>query len=192
MGGVTCGFVANRTAKFDAQGSTVETYDPVITSAGAKKAAGFVRFCDAFSIPVISLVNTRGLSATVCGEKHLPKSCAALAGAFAQATTPKISLITKEAYGTAYLMMNSKACGADLVFAYDSAKIGMMDAAAASKVTGRSAAETETFNSIGNAAAAGLVDAVIPEAETRKYLIGAVEMFFTKREEGPYKKHGTI
>ena len=111
-------------------------------------------------------------------------------------------MITQEAFGSAYLMMNSRSIGADLVYAWEGAKIGMMDALAAAKIMydgengdvirEKAAAYDELQNSVDSAAARGYVDAVIDPAETRKYLIGALDMLFTKREYRPDKKHGSI
>ncbi len=192
IGGITCGFIGNRTKKYEADGSQSAEYDPLLTVCGVKKAVRFVTMCDAFSIPVISLVNVKGFDASEFSEKNIPKVAAKLIYTFSQSTTPKISLITGEAYGTAYHCMNSKACGADLVFAYENAKVGLMDAAHAAKIEGVDAKEAEERNSLEAAASKGLIDDVIPAADTRKYLIGAVEMLFTKREDGPYKKHGSV
>ena len=98
--------------------------------------------------------------------------------------------------------MNSKSVGADLVFAWDSAEIGMMDASLAAKIMypGADAASLNVKaaeyrnlqSSVESAAARGYVDTVIAPADTRKYVIGAFEMLFTKREESPMKKHGTV
>jgi len=192
LGGVTCGFIGNRTRKYALDGSVEAEYEPLMTVCGTKKAVRFLTFCDAFSIPVISLVNVKGIDASEYSEQNMPKVAAKLIYTFSQATTPKISLITGEAYGTAYHMMNSKACGADLVFAYESAKAGLMDAALAARIEGIDKEEAEEQNSLESAAAKGLIDDVIPAADTRKYLIGAIEMLFTKREDGPYKKHGSV
>ena len=192
VGGITCGFVGNRTKKFDASGNAAEEYDPMLTVCGAKKAVRFISMCDAFSIPVISLVNVKGIAASEFSEKNMPKVAAKLIYTFSQSTTPKISLITGEAYGTAYHCMNSKACGADLVFAFENAKAGLMDAAYAAKIEGIDWKEAEEQNSLESALAKGLIDDVIPAADARKYLIGAVEMLFTKREDGPFKKHGSV
>ena len=115
---------------------------------------------------------------------------------------PKVNLITGKAYGSAYLTMNSKSLGADLVYAWPTAEIGMMDAGMAAKIMYADAdmsvireKETEyrTLQS-GPAAAArsGCVDAVIQPSDTRKYIIGAFEMLFTKRVQRPDKKHGTV
>ena len=160
-----------------------------------------MRFCDAFDIPVLSLTNVTGYEATIASEKLLTREAARMTAAFAEASVPKINFITKEAYGSAYVLMNSKALGADLVYAYDTAKIGIMDSALAAKIMyedksadeiSEKAKEFEELQSgIAAAAARGYVDRIITPADTRKYLIAGFEMLFTKRTDGPFKKHST-
>lgn len=201
LNGYTVGAIANRSAKYAADGS-VEKFDKVISGRGARKAADFVKFCDAFSIPIVTFTNVKGFSTYKCSESLAASYSAKLTAAFIDATTPKVNVITEEAFGSAYLVMNSKSTGADLVFAWDGAKIGMMDAASAAKimydgadaetVKEQTAAYNELQNSVESAAARGYVDTVIAPAETRKYLIGALDMLFTKREFRPDKKHSTI
>ena len=104
--------------------------------------------------------------------------------------------------GSAYLVMNSRPVGADIVYAWESARVGCMDGKAAAKImyAGESASVQKEMaaaydaqqNSAEAAAARGFVDAVIPPEETRKYLIGAVELLFSKRDVRPDKKHGTV
>ncbi|MDD7218999.1 MAG: carboxyl transferase domain-containing protein [Clostridia bacterium] len=202
LNGATVGAVANRSEIYDEEGKKTEEFDGTISSRGARKAADFVKFCDAFDIPVLTLTNTTGLKATLCNEKMMAKSLGALASAFAEATVPKVNVIIGKAYGTAYIVMNSKALGADMVYAWDSAEIGMMDASLAAKimysgsdstVLGEKAAQYRDLqNSVESAAARGYVDTIISPADTRKYVIGAFEMLFTKREDRPSKKHGTV
>lgn len=180
----------------------------LLTSKGAVKAAEFVNLCDAFSIPVVSFTNVTGYDTTMCEEKKLAKATAKLTYAFANATTPKVNVITANAIGSAYIVMNSKSIGADMVYAWSDAKIGMMNAESAAKIIYADeiskadnvseviACKAEEYNklqlSVDSAAARGYVDTIIEPEDTRKYLIGAVEMLLTKREERPSKKHGTI
>lgn len=113
-----------------------------------------------------------------------------------------MNVIIGKAYGSAYVAMNSKSIGADMVYAWPNAEIGMMDADLAAKImyadsdmqTQREkAAEYRALQSSpASAAGHGYVDAVISPADTRKYIIGAFEMLFTKREDRPAKKHGTV
>ena len=117
-----------------AMGGEAEKFDGALSARGAKKAAEFIRFCDAFSIPVVSFTNVKNYKATKCSEANMAKAVAKLVYAFADATTPKVNVITGFAYGSAALAMNSKAIGADLVYAWPEAKIGMMDSGAAAKI----------------------------------------------------------
>ena len=125
---MTVGAVANRTEVYDAEGKKAEEFDGTLSARGARKAAGFVKFCDAFDIPVLTLTNVTGFKATICSEKMMAKAVGELVHAFAYATVPKVNVIIGKAYGTAYVAMNSKSVGADLVYAWDNAEIGMMDA----------------------------------------------------------------
>ena len=208
LNGQTVGAVANRTEILDENGEVSETMDALLTSAGAKKAADFVRFCDAFNIPVLSMVNTEGYKATKHEERTIARSCACLTEAFADATVPKVSIIVDKAIGSAYIAMNSRHIGADLVYAYPTSKIGMMDAEAAVKIIyadeikasenapaliAQKAAEYEALQTSPlSAAKRGYVDDIIEPAATRKRAVAAFEMLYTKREERPFKKHGTL
>lgn len=202
LNGATVGAVANRSEIYDAEGKKVEEFDGSISARGARKAADFVKFCDAFSIPVLTLTNTTGFKATLCNEKMMAQSVGEMIHAFADATVPKVNVIIGKAYGTAYVAMNSKAIGADMVYAWDSAEIGMMDASLAAKImyagsdaavlNEKAAQYRELQSGVASAAARGYVDTIISPADTRKYVIGAFEMLFTKREDRPSKKHGTV
>lgn len=202
LNGYTAGVIANRHVLYDADGAVSKEFGTVISADGARKATRFVNFCDAFSIPVITLTNTTGFAADKDNEKRLADEVSRLTYAFANANTPKVNVITGAAYGSSYLVMNSKSVGADLVFAWEGAKIGMMDARSAAKilcpggtmqeVTETAEAYEELQNSAASAAARGYVDTVIVPEETRKYLIGALDMLFTKRELRPDKKHGSV
>ncbi|MDR1801008.1 MAG: carboxyl transferase [Lachnospiraceae bacterium] len=173
-----------------------------LTVHGAMKAVRFVSFCDAFQIPIITLTNVSGFEASVRAEKVLARATARLAFSFANATVPKINVLIGEAFGSSYLVMNSKKLGADIVYAWENAKIGMMDAKAASRIIypdadnallNEKASEYDTLqNSALSAARRGYVDAVISPEDTRKHLIASLEMLFTKREDRPAKKHGCV
>ena len=165
------------------------------------KASRFIRFCDCFNIPILTLTNVEGFATTVEEEKTIASKAAILTAAFAEADVPKVNLITGNAYGSAYITMNSKHIGADMVFALPDANIGMMDAQVAAKIMyaddkdadiSAKAAEFAAQSGTQAAAARGYVDAIIEPADTRKYVIGAFEMLFTKRENRPDKKHGTV
>lgn len=200
LNGVTVGAVANASAYYDMEGNLAERYGATLSADGCQKAAEFVRFCDAFGLPVLSLTNVEGFDATEGSEHGLARSMAGLARAFAEATVPKVSIITGKAYGSASVLMGSKAIGADFTYAWDSAKVGSMDAKLAAGILYESegadviaakAQEYDTLqNSVEAAAGRGYVDAVISPEDTRKYAVAAFEMLFTKRIEGPMKKHG--
>lgn len=201
LSGMTVGAVANCTEVYDAEGKKAEEFDAALSARGCNKAAEFINFCDAFDIPVISLTNSAGFRATMCSEKNLAKAVGRLVSALANATVPKVNLIMDKAYGSAYTVMNSKSLGADLVYAWPDARTGMMDARLAAKimyadeaasVIEEKAAEYEALQgSVDAAAAHGYVDRIIDYPGTRKYLIAAVEMLYTKRVDQPNKKHGT-
>lgn len=194
LNGVTVGAVANNSN--------------LLTSKGSEKAAEFINFCDAFDIPVVSFTNVTGYDTTIDEEKTIAGAAARLTYAFANATVPKVNVIAGTAFGSAYVVMNSKGIGADIVYAWPEAKIGMMNADSAAKIIyANEIGSSNNFNAIiaeksaeydklqlstTSAARRGYVDSIIEPADTRKYLIGALEMLFTKKEEHPYKKHGTV
>ena len=202
LNGTTVGAVANRTELYGEDGQVAESFDCVLSAKGAEKAAAFVEFCDAFEIPVVSFTNVAGFKACKCSEKRIAKAAAKLTYAFANATVPKVNVITGKAFGSAYVAMNSKSIGADMTFAWENAQIGMMDAQLAAKIMyegsdmqtiNEKAAEYATLQSSAMAAAKrGYVDNIIAAEDTRKYVIGAFEMLFTKRDDRPSKKHGTV
>lgn len=208
LNGATVGAVANRTAVIDETGKASMKFDGSLTTAGCEKAAKFVNFCDAFQIPVLTLTNVKGYKATVEEEKTIAQATAKLTYAFANATVPKINVIVGNAYGSAYITMNSKHIGADLVFAIEGAKIGMMDAKSAAeimysdeikaakdavKVMNEKAAEYDQLQTSAMAAAKrGYVDSIIDAASVRKQVIYGFEMLATKCESRPEKKHSTF
>lgn len=208
LNGQTIGAVANRSVILDENGEEAEKLDAVLTAQGCEKAAEFVQFCDAFEIPVLTLTAAAGFKTNKCQEKKIAKRAAALAKSFADATVAKVNVIIGDSYGTPYVIMNSKSIGADLTFAWPEVAIGMMDATAAAKIIyadeikasdnaasaiSEKAAEYAALQSSAESAAQrGYVDAIIAPAQTRKNLIAAFEMLFTKREEKPAKKHSAI
>ena len=207
LNGGTVGAVANRSAVTGEDGSS-EDLDAVLTTEGCTKAAEFVDFCDAFNIPVLTLVNVKGFKADKESEKSISRAAAKLTYAFANASVPKVTVIVGEAFGSAGLTMNSKSIGADIVYAWPTASIGMMDAASAVKImyadeiakadsavdmiAEKTAAYAELQSSAVAAAKRGYVDDIIEPAGTRKRVIAAFEMLYTKREDRPVKKHGTV
>lgn len=202
LDGVTVGAVANRSEICDEEGKVAEKLDAVLTAEGCEKAAEFVNFCDAFGIPVLTLTNVKGYEATLASEKAIAKAAAKLTYAFANATVPKVNVMIGKALGTAYVVMNSKAIGADITMAWPDAQIGAMDGKLAAKimydgqgadVINEKAAEYEALTlNVTSAAKRGYVDQIVNAADTRKYVIGAFEMLFTKSEDRPAKKHGTV
>ena len=197
LNGATIGCVANQAADGD-----------MLSTNAAYVAADFVKFCDAFSIPVLTLVNVKGFVATVSNERMIADAAAKLTYAFANATVPKVTLVMGDAFGTAYTIMNSKAIGADMVYAWPNAKIGTMDpemavkimydkeiAAADDKVAVIADLKkkyTELQSSAMAAAKRGYIDDIIEPDATRKRLIAAFDMLYTKNEDRPYKKHGAV
>ena len=134
LNGMTVGAVANRSVVYNEEGEIAAQFDGSLSADGANKAAEFVGFCDAFNIPVLSLTNVSGFAASEYDEKHLAKAAAKLTYAFANATVPKVNVVTGKAFGSAYVAMNSKSTGADMVYAWETSEIGMMDAALAAKI----------------------------------------------------------
>ena len=186
----------------DKKGKPEKKMDAVLGVAGVKKACDFVRFCDAFEIPVLTLTNVKGYCTCECSEKNIAREAAKLTAAFAEATVPKVNVYIGEAFGTAAIVMNSKSVGADYAYAWSNAKIGSMDAKHAAQIMydgenestiSQKASEYESLQtSAASAAARGYVDTIIEPQDTRKYVIGAFEMLYTKREDRPDKKHGAV
>lgn len=207
LNGMTAGVIANRTKVYDDNMNVSDEFDGTLTVAGMKKAAKFVNICDAFHIPVVTLTNAAGFKATVKEEAELGLAASKLTYAFANATVPKVNLIIGKAVGSAYNVMNSKALGADMVYAWPDAEIGVMDAENAVRIIyadeiskaedkpsfiAEKRAEYEALKtSTMSAAKRGYVDSIIQPVDTRKYIIGALEMLLMK-EEPALKKHGTI
>lgn len=207
LNGTTVGCVANRTQIYG-NGEEKETFDAVLSGKGCDKAAEFIQFCDAFNIPLLTLVNVKGYKAKMCSERRIAKAAARLTYAYANASVPKVTVVVKDAFGSAYLAMGSKSIGADVVYAWPKAMIGMMDPTEAVKImyAGEISASDNAAALIAeksaeyaalqagavSAAKRGYVDDIIEADETRKRVIAAFEMLFTKREDRPSKKHGTV
>ena len=199
LDGHSVGVVANQPA------SLAGTLD----ISASEKGARFVRFCDAFNIPLLTFVDVPGFLPGVDQEHGgIIRHGAKLLYAFCEATVPRITIITRKAYGGAYLVMNARGVGADLVFAWPSAEIAVMGAQGAVNVIFRRelkeaddpdrrreeliADYEDRFNNPYRAAELGLVDDVIEPRETRSKLIRAMTMLRTKRDVLPQKKHGNI
>lgn len=208
LNGMTIGAVANRTELLDDDYKAIEKFDKSLTTQGCYKAERFVKICDAFNIPVLTLTNVTGYKATTHEERSIGKAAAKLTYAFANATVPKVTVILEKAFGSAYITMNSKHIGADMVFALPVSQIGMMEADQAVKIIygedSKTASDAGAFlkekaalyqnlqSSAEAAAKRGYVDSIIEAGSVRKNLIYAYEMLFTKRESRPDKKHGTV
>ncbi|MFP5254708.1 MAG: acyl-CoA carboxylase subunit beta [Acidimicrobiia bacterium] len=208
-GSITCGF-----ARLDGKPVGVVGNQPMVLAGvldvnSSEKAARFVRTCDAFNIPLVTLVDVPGFLPGVDQEHGgIIRHGAKLLYAYCEATVPRIQVITRKAYGGAYVVMNSKSIGADLAFAWPSAELAVMGPQGAVEIVFRkelAAAEdpiakraelvdeyTEKFCNPYVAAERGFVDDVIDPAETRIKLIAGLDLLRSKREELPKRKHGNV
>ncbi len=194
FGGKPVGLVANQPAHLAG----------VLDINSSTKAARFVRFCDAFNIPLVTFVDVPGfLPGTSQEFGGIIKHGAKLLYAFSEATVPKITVITRKAYGGAYDVMSSKHIGADVNFAYPTAEIAVMGPEGAiniihrNKITDEEKADAvleyrEKFANPYKAASLGYIDEIINPKDTRKKIIEALEMTQNKRKSNPPKKHGNI
>jgi acetyl-CoA carboxylase carboxyltransferase component len=175
----------------------------------SKKAARFVRFCDSFNIPLVALVDVPGFLPGVDQEYNgIIKHGAKLLYAFTEATVPRVTVITRKAYGGAYVVMNSKHIGGDISFAFPTAEIAVMGPEGAVNIVfrkeigqaedpdkRRAELSDEYRNETASpykAAELGYVDAVIRPEETRPRIISALELLASKRATSPVRKHGNI
>ncbi|TWH28224.1 MULTISPECIES: acyl-CoA carboxylase subunit beta [unclassified Aminobacter] len=171
----------------------------------SRKAARFVRFCDAFNIPILTLVDVPGfLPGTAQEYGGVIKHGAKLLFAYSQATVPMVTLITRKAYGGAYDVMASKHIGADINYAWPTAEIAVMGAKGATEILYRSelgdaekiAARTKeyevNFANPFKAAERGFIDGVIMPHSSRRRIARAFAMLRTKKQEQPWKKHDTM
>lgn len=199
VGGMTVGIVANQPLADEGR----------ITADGASKAARFVRFCDCYDIPVVTFVDCAGFR--FAGTKEGTAAiygAAKLAHAYAEADTPKVTIMTGAAYGAGYAVMGSRALGADFVAAWPDVKAAALPAETAVNIMYRDKVaasddpvaareelykqyEAETAGPL-NAAKAGYVDDIIMPDETRQVIFAALQMALTKREDRPGKKHGNL
>ena len=149
------------------------------------KAARFVRFCDSFNVPIITFVDVPGfLPGTGQEFGGIIRHGAKLLYAYCEATVPRVQIITRKAYGGAYVVMNSKSIGADLAFAWPSAEVAVMGPQGAVNIIFRKEIET--------AAERGYVDDVIDPRDTRRVLVRSLAMLRSKREQLPQRKHGNL
>lgn len=167
------------------------------------KAARFIRFCDCFNIPIITFEDVPGfLPGTNQEHNGIIRHGAKIVYAYAEATVPKITLITRKAYGGAYIVMASKPTGADINLAYPQAEIAVMGAEGAVNILYRKASAEEKsaiikeyeekFSNPYRASERGLIDEVIMPRDTRHKLIQALEMASNKNQSNPPKKHGNM
>ena len=197
--GKSLGIVANQPASLAG----------VLDIDASRKAARFVRFCDSFNIPLLVIEDVPGfLPGTDQEWNGIITHGAKLLYAFAEATVPRITVITRKAYGGAYCVMNSKTLGADLNFAWPTAEIAVMGAKGAAEIIfkkeissadnpsekwlEKEAEYAELFANPYRAAERGIIDEVILPEETRSKLIAGFKMLEKKAENLPYKKHGNI
>ncbi len=195
MEGRTTGFVANQPMVLAG----------TLDSDASRKAARFVRFCDCFNIPIVTFVDVPGfLPGTAQEYGGLIKHGAKLLFAYGEATVPKVTVITRKAYGGAYDVMSSKHLRADVNYAWPGAEIAVMgakgaveiifraEAKDAEKIAARTREYEERFLSPFVAAERGYIDDIILPRETRPRIIRALRMLRGKRVENPWKKHGNV
>lgn len=199
MNGSTVGIIANQP----------KVMSGVLDCNSSDKGARFVRFCDSFNIPIITFTDVPGyLPGSDQEHSGVIRHGAKLLYAFSEATVPKINVIVRKAYGGAYIAMNSKHLGADMVFAWPTAEIAVMGPDGAANIIFKNdiknaadpmaarnekiAEYTDKFANPFVAASRGYVDDVIEPDSTRPRIISALEMLMSKRETRPAKKHGNI
>ena len=173
------------------------------------KAARFVRFCDAFNIPIITFIDVPGfMPGTLQEHNGIIRHGAKLIYAYAEATVPKISVITRKAYGGAYIVMSSKNLKGDINYSWPTGELAVMGAEGAVNIIHRNKIKSsnndnkiktelirdyeDKFMNPYVAASTGLIDDVIDPSETRSKIISGLDMLANKRDTLPPKKHGTI
>lgn len=193
LGGRSVGIVANQPAVLAG----------VLDIDASDKASRFIRFCDCFNIPIVTFEDVPGfMPGSVQEHNGIIRHGAKIVYAYSEATVPKITLITRKAYGGAYIVMSSKQTGSDINLAYPTAEIAVMGAQGAVNILFRKADEsvkqkemenyTENFANPYKAAEAGYIDEIILPKQTRYKLIQALEMAQNKTQSNPPKKHGNI
>ena len=206
---IVCGFARLDGHAVGIVGNQPRTLAGVLDISSSEKAARFVRTCDAFNIPLVTFVDVPGFLPGVDQEYGgIIRHGAKLLYAYCESTVPRIQIITRKAYGGAYVVMDSKSIGSDLAFAWPSAELAVMGPQGAVEILyRRELAEaddpvarraelvddyTERFANPYAAAERGYVDEVIDPAETRRKLIAGLEVLRSKREELPKRKHGNV
>ena len=206
---IVCGFSRVDGMTVGVVGNQPMAFAGVLDIESSEKAARFVRTCDAFNIPLLTFVDVPGFLPGVNQEHEgIIRHGAKLLYAFCEATVPRIQIITRKAYGGAYVVMNSKSIGADLAYAWPTAELAVMGPQgaveivykremqqAADPVARRAelvAEYTEKYANPYAAAERGYVDDVIDPADTRIKIVAGLRMLQTKREELPRRKHGNM
>jgi methylmalonyl-CoA decarboxylase alpha subunit len=193
-------------ARFDGQTVGIIANQPSVMAGcldvdASDKSARFIRFCDAFNIPLVNLVDVPGFLPGVSQEYGgIIRHGAKMLYAYSEATVPKVTVITRKAYGGSYLAMCSQDLGADQVMAWPTSEIAVMGPAGAANIIFRGDPDVKTkteqyiaeFATPYKAAERGFVDQVIEPKETRPRIITALSMLASKREQRPQKKHGNI
>jgi len=206
---VTCGFARIDGRPVGIVGNQPSHLAGVLDIDSSEKAARFVRTCDAFNVPIIAFVDVPGFMPGTDQEYGgIIRHGAKLLYAFCEASVPRIQLITRKAYGGAYVVMNSKSIGADLAFAWPTAELAVMGSQGAVEIvyrreladatdpaTRREELIDEYSERYANpylAAERGYIDDVIDPADTRRLLATSLAMLSTKREDLPKRKHGNM
>jgi acetyl-CoA carboxylase carboxyltransferase component len=206
---LTCGFARIDGRVVGIVGNQPQSLAGVLDITSSEKGARFVRTCDSFNIPLVTFVDVPGFMPGSDQEYGgIIRHGAKLLYAYCEATVPRIQVITRKAYGGAYVVMNSKSIGADLAFAWPSAELAVMGPQGAIEIVHRRELEsaedpaarraelveeyTERYANPYIAAARGYVDDVIDPSETRRVLVRSLDMLASKREELPRRKHGNI
>ncbi|MHB8288313.1 MAG: acyl-CoA carboxylase subunit beta [Acidimicrobiales bacterium] len=206
---LTCGFARIDGRVVGIVGNQPQSLAGVLDITSSEKGARFVRTCDSFNIPLVTFVDVPGFMPGSDQEYGgIIRHGAKLLYAYCEATVPRIQVITRKAYGGAYVVMNSKSIGADLAFAWPSAELAVMGPQGAIEIVHRRELEsaedpaarraelveeyTERYANPYIAAARGYVDDVIDPGETRRVLVRSLDMLASKREELPRRKHGNI
>ena len=202
---IICGFARIEGATVGVVANQPQVLAGVLDIDSSRKAARFVRFCDAFDIPLVTLVDVPGfMPGTKQEQGGLIRHGAKLLFAYAEATVPKVTLITRKAYGGAYDVMSSKHLRGDVNFAWPNAEIAVMGAKGAveiifredkgdpAKLAMREAEYKARFANPFVAGARGFIDDVIQPHETRKRICRSLVMLKEKSIENPWRKHGNI
>ena len=193
-------------ARFDGRTVGIIANEPNVMAGcldvdASNKSARFIRFCDAFNIPLVNLVDVPGFLPGVDQEySGIIRHGAKMLYAYSEATVPKVTVITRKAYGGSYIAMCNRELGADQVMAWPTSEIAVMGPAGAANIIfrkdpdkdARTAEYIEEFATPYKAAERGYIDMVITPSETRPYIITALNALSSKREDNPAKKHGNI